>query len=1235
MTKKMMTMDGNTAAAYVAYAMSETAAIYPITPSSTMAEVADDWAAKGRKNIFGQTLRIRELQSEAGAAASVHGALVTGALTTTFTASQGLLLMIPNMYKIAGELLPGVFHVSARALATHALSIFGDHQDVMAARATGFALLCASSVQEVMDLALVAHVAALDSSIPFLHFFDGFRTSHEVQKIEAIDYEDMAPLLDREKLAAFRAKGMNPEHPELRGTAQNPDIYFQGRERANPYYDAVPGFVTAAMEKVGAITGRKYTLFDYVGDPQAERVIIAMGSSCETIEEVIRYSQGEKIGLVKVRLYRPFDAKALLAVIPASAKKVTVLDRTKEPGSLGEPLYVDVCTAYLERGGEIPELYAGRYGLGSKEFRPVHVKAVYDNMNGAPGRRHFTVGIEDDVNGISLPVGGTLSTTPEGTVQCRFWGMGADGTVGANKAAIKIIGDNTDLYVQAYFSYDSKKSGGITVSHLRFGKSPILSTYLVDSADFVSCSQAPYVDVYDVLEGIKDGGTFLLNSHWTSVEELEKHLPAGMRRTIAEKKIRFYNVDAISIAAEAGLGGRTNMIMQTAFFKLSGVLPFEQAVALLKDSIRKEYGRKGEQIVQMNLDAVDMAVQKLVEVSYPDSWKEVRDEGAVNFRLEQEMPDYMRNVVFPILQQKGDHLPVSAFSPDGVFPVATTRYEKRGVAINVPEWIKENCIQCNQCSFICPHATIRPFLATEEEMAGAPATYETLPAVAKDIKGHAFRIQVYPLDCMGCGNCADICPAKKSALVMKPIETQLLQDENRKFAETLKPKGHLVKRNTLIGSQFQEPLLEFSGACSGCGETPYARLITQLFGERMLVANATGCSSIWAASAPVSAYSTNSQGHGPAWNNSLFEDAAEFGYGYLLAISQRREKLADLVTQAVGAGASGELKDALSGWLEGMNDAEVSRRHGDRMKELLPKSGDNPLYKEIMEYADLFTKKSVWIYGGDGWAYDIGFGGLDHVISTGEDINMLVMDTELYSNTGGQCSKATQLGAQARFAAGGKRTSKKDLGSMAITYGYVYVASISIGADKNQTLRAIAEAEAYPGPSVVIAYSTCINQGLRKGMGKSIEESQLAVRSGYWPLYRYNPLLKKEGKNPFILESKEPDGSLQEFLSSEVRFHALEKINPEVSQQLRKQIEEEVVERFKLLKGMAEWHPSQGDTPRGGGRSHEHVPADGAKEPAAPVCISATSDARYSRPGAPEEVCDDGRAGIDKKLEDD
>jgi pyruvate-ferredoxin/flavodoxin oxidoreductase len=1229
------TMDGNTAAAHVAYAMSEVAAIYPITPSSNMGEAADEWAAEGRRNIFGQVLDVRQLQSEAGAAGSVHGALVAGALTTTFTASQGLLLMLPNMYKIAGELLPGVFHVSARALAAHALSIFGDHQDVMAARPTGFALLCSASVQECMDLALVAHLAAIEGSLPFLHFFDGFRTSHEVQKIEVIDYEEMAKLVNREKLAQFRTKAMNPEHPQLRGTAQNPDIYFQGRERANPWYLALPGIVTSAMEQVGQLTGRRYRLFDYVGDAQAERVVIAMGSACETIEEVVHHlnGAGEKLGLVKVRLYRPFDASALLAVIPASAKKITVLDRTKEPGALGEPLYSDVCTAYVERGGTIPELFSGRYGLGSKEFRPVHVKAVFDNMNGS--RRKFTVGIDDDVSHLSLTVGGPLATTPEGTVQCRFWGMGADGTVGANKAAIKIIGDHTDLYVQAYFAYDSKKSGGITVSHLRFGKSPIKSTYLVDDADFIACHTAPYVQIYDVLDGIKEGGTFLLNSAWDSVEMMEEHLPASMRRAIAAKRIKLYNVDAIKIATAAGLGGRINMIMQTAFFKLSGVLPFSEAVALLKDSIRSEYGRKGEKIVQMNIGAVDLAVQSLTEIDYPDSWRSADDERALDFRLQQQMPDYVRQVIFPILRQKGDDIPVSAFASDGAFPFSTSQYEKRGVAINVPEWIKENCIQCNHCALVCPHATIRPFLASNEELQRAPATFETLPATGRELKDYHFRIQVFTLDCMGCGNCADICPAKQSALVMKPIATQVeIQEPNRVYAEQVGYKGQLLKRETLKGSQFQQPLLEFHGACSGCGESPYVKLVTQLFGERMLIANATGCTSIWGASAPTSPYRTNTDGHGPVWNNSLFEDAAEFGFGFHLAMTQRRANLAETVRRALGAEIPQQVRQALTGWLEHLHDAQGSRQYGDELKALL-KGDSDPLLLEIAAAADLFTKKSIWIFGGDGWAYDIGFGGLDHVLSTGEDVNILVLDTELYSNTGGQCSKATPLGSIAKFAAAGKGSAKKDLGRMAMTYGNAYVASISMGADKNQTIKAMVEAEAYPGPSLLIAYATCINQGLRKGMSKSIEEMNLAVKSGYWPLFRYDPRLREQGKNPFIYESKEPDGSLQAFLSGEVRYSALETMLPERSRQLRAQLERENLERHAIYRNMAEWRPTEGDVPPEGGRDHSRVPADGATQVAAEVCVSATSDPRYSRPGEPEEACDDGRAGIDRELDSD
>ncbi|MEZ4601340.1 MAG: pyruvate:ferredoxin (flavodoxin) oxidoreductase [Syntrophotaleaceae bacterium] len=1235
MAGKMKTMDGNTAAAYVAYALSEVAAIYPITPSSNMGEAADEWAAEGKRNIFGQVIDVRQLQSEAGAAGAVHGSLAAGALTTTFTASQGLLLMLPNMYKIAGECLPGVFHVSARALAAQALSIFGDHQDVMAARPTGFALLCSCSVQECMDLALVAHLAAIEGQLPFLHFFDGFRTSHELQKIAVIDYEDMARLVHCEKLTAFRRQAMNPEHPELRGTAQNPDIYFQNRERINPLYQALPGIVAANMKKVSDLTGRTYQLFDYSGHPEAERVMIAMGSGCETIEEVVRHlnTSGEKLGVVKVRLYRPFDARALLEVIPPSARKITVLDRTKEPGSLGEPLYTDVCTAFVERGGELPELFAGRYGLGSKEFRPVHVKAVFDNMSGS--KRKFTVGINDDVSGLSIPVGDPLATTPEGTIQCKFWGMGADGTVGANKAAIKIIGDNTDLFAQAYFAYDSKKSGGITVSHLRFGRQPIQSTYLVDDADFIACHQNSYVQIYDLLDGIKESGTFLLNSPWSTAEEMEANLPAAMRRKIAEKRLKLFNVDAIRIATEAGLGGRINMIMQTAFFKLSKVIPFDRAVELLKDFIQSEYGRKGEKIVKMNNDAVDRAIGSLVEISWPDSWQESSDERGLDFRLQQEMPDYVREVIFPILRQKGDDIPVSAFVPSGAFPMSTSQYEKRGVAINVPEWIKENCIQCNQCSLICPHGTIRPFLATDEEMKSAPETFETLPATGKELKGLNYRIQVYPLDCMGCGNCADICPAKKPALVMKPFVTQTDQDTNRAFAEKIGYKGHLMKRETLKGSQFQQPLLEFHGACSGCGESPYVKLITQLFGERMIIANATGCTSIWGASAPTAPYRTNHEGQGPAWNNSLFEDTAELGYGFVLAISQRRRQLANLMTRALEGQVEDHLREAMAGWLEHRDDPTRSREYGDRLKELLPRE-DDPLLKEIATFADLFTKKSIWAFGGDGWAYDIGFGGLDHVLSTDENINLLVLDTELYSNTGGQCSKATPLGSIAKFAAAGKGSAKKDLGRMAMTYGSAYVTSISMGADKNHTIKALLEAEAYPGPSLILAYATCINQGLRKGMSKSIEEMNLAVKSGYWPLYRYNPQLRAEGKNPFIYESKEPDGSLQDFLSGEVRYAALERTFPDRSKELRSRLEREIMERHEIYRNMADWRPYQGDTPPEGGRDRTHVPAAaGATEEPADICVTATSDARYSRPNSPEDTCDDGRAGIDKDMDDD
>ncbi len=1167
MAAKMKTMDGNTAAAHVAYAMSDVATIYPITPSSPIGEIADEWAASGRKNIFGQTMTVREMQSEAGAAAGMHGSLAAGALTTTFTASQGLLLMIPNMYKISGEILPGVMHVTARAVAAHALSIFGDHQDVMAVRQTGFALLASASVQEVMDLGLVAHLAAIEASVPFVHFFDGFRTSHEIQKIEVIDYNDMAALTNFDALARFRARGVNPERPELRGTAQNPDIYFQGREAANAYYLKVAGIVGDYMKKVGDLTGRRYKLFDYVGDPKAERIIVAMGSACETIEEVIHYlgEQGEKVGLVKVRLYRPFSAADLMAAIPAAATTITVLDRTKEAGALGDPLYMDVCTALLEQG-RAARVLGGRYGLGSKEFNPAMVMAVFDNMQADSPKNHFTVGIIDDVTHTSLEVGESLDVTPSGTVQCKFWGLGADGTVGANKSAIKIIGDHTDMYAQAYFAYDSKKSGGITISHLRFGHKPIQSTYLIDSADYVACHKDNYVEIYDVLEGIKEGGIFVLNSAW-SPEEMEAKLPAAMRRTIARKKLKFYNIDAVAIAGEVGLGGRINMIMQTAFFKLANVIPVDEAIAYLKDQIQQMFAKKSQKIVDMNIAAVDKTLEHLVQIDYPATWAEA-DEQAPSGKDE---PDFVKNVMRPILAQQGDKLPVSAFAPDGIFPVATSRYEKRGVAINVPQWIMENCIQCNQCAMVCPHAAIRPVLLTEDELAGAPEGFEAKKAVGKDLKGYYFRIQVYTLDCLGCGNCADICPSKKKALAMKPLETQTAtQVPLEEFSGQVPPRDDLVARNTVKGSQFCQPLLEFSGACAGCGETPYAKLVTQLFGERMIIGNATGCSSIWGGSAPAVPYCVNKDGFGPTWGNSLFEDPAEFTYGMLVGIFQQRRKLAQLMREALEGDVPGEVKEALQAWLDNMNDAAGSRKTGDRLKALLPSNADNPLLAQIAAMAGLFTKKSFWIFAGDGAAYDIGFGGVDHVLASGEDINMLVFDTEVYSNTGGQSSKATPTGSVAKFAASGKKTPKKEMGRMMMSYGYIYVASVAMGANKQQLIKALVEAESYPGPSLILAYSPCINQGILAGMGKSQEESKLAVQCGYWPLYRYNPALKAEGQNPFILDSKKPDGSLRQFLQGEIRYASLMRTFPAEAERLQAMLEEQFNRRYEELALMAD-----------------------------------------------------------------
>lgn len=1167
MKKNMQTIDGNTAATHVAYAMSEVAAIYPITPSSPLGEIADSWAAKNRKNIFGQVLNIKQMQSEAGAAGAVHGSLAAGALTTTFTASQGLLLKIPNMYKIAGELLPCVFHVTARAISAHALSIFGDHQDVMAARQTGFAMLASASVQEAMDLALVAHLATLEGRVPFMHFYDGFRTSHEIQKIEVIDYDDMRSLMNWDAYRAFKALALDPENPNTRGTAQNPDIYFQGREAVNAYYNRIPLIVKSYMEKVEALTGRSYKLFDYVGDPEADRIIISMGSSCEAIEETVNKlnDDGERVGLVKVRLFRPFDIKAMMEAIPATAETITVLDRTKEPGSIGEPLYMDVCTAFMEKGTG-PRIIGGRYGLGSKEFNAPMIKAVFDNMNSAGPKNHFTVGIKDDVTDSSLDVVPGFNPAPEGTVSAKFWGLGSDGTVGANQSAIKIIGDNTDKYAQGYFAYDSKKSGGITISHLRFGDVPIQSTYLINRADFVACHKSNYVQIYDVLEGLKEGGTFLLNSAW-SLEDMEKTIPGDVKKTLFDNKIKFFNVDAVKIAGEVGLGNRINMIMQTCFFKLANVIPFERAIELLKADIKKTYGKKGDKIVQMNIDAVDRTLANLVEIEVPESWgaasgtMDIKDTGI----------DYVDKVMRPILSQKGDMLPVSSFSPDGIFPNSTSKYEKRGVAINVPEWIPENCIQCNQCSFVCPHAAIIPIVATEDELKNAPGTFETVEGKGKDLKDYKFRMQINPLDCQGCGNCADICPAKVKALVMKPLATQTEREiPNHEFSLTIPFKEALGKRDSVKGSQFFKPLLEFSGACAGCGETPYVKVLTQLFGERMTVANATGCTSIWGGSAPTAPYCTNSEGEGPAWASSLFEDAAEYGYGMMLAFNNRRKTLAAKVKEALASDISLEIKENLEGWLNNMNNAGESKVYADKIKSQLSVGTGNATLDSIFEDASLLVKKSHWIFGGDGWAYDIGYGGVDHVLASGDDINILVLDTEVYSNTGGQSSKATPTGAIAKYAASGKKIGKKDLCGLMMHYGYVYVASIAMGANKQQTIKALVEAESYPGPSLVVCYAPCINQGIRKGMGKTQQESKLAVESGYWPLYRFNPLLAKEGKNPFILDSKEPDGNLQEFLGGENRFAALEKSFPDESIRLRAKIEKELKDRYEMLKKLAE-----------------------------------------------------------------
>ena len=1174
MAKTMKTMDGNMAAAHVAYAFTDVAAIYPITPSSTMAEHVDEWSAHGKKNVFNQEVLVSELQSEGGAAGAVHGSLSAGALTTTFTASQGLLLMVPNMYKMAGELLPAVFHVTARAIAGHALSIFGDHQDVMAARQTGFAMLASSSVQDVMDLAGVAHLAAIKGRVPFVHFFDGFRTSHEIQKVEVMEYDDLEKLIDYEALSEFRNRSLNPERPYTKGTAQNPDIYFQALESSNPYYENIVDVTVDYMNEINKITGRDYKPFNYYGHPEAERIIVAMGSVTETIEETIDYlvEKGEKVGLIKVHLYRPFAKEYLFEVLPKTVKKIAVLDRTKEKGALAEPLHLDIQGSFYNSDMR-PLIVGGRYGLGSKDTTPSQIKAVYDNLKLDNPKDRFTIGIVDDVTNTSLEIKEQINTAPESTIRCKFWGFGSDGTVGANKSAIKIIGDDTDMYAQGYFSYDSKKSGGVTISHLRFGDEPIKSTYLIDEADFVSCSKQSYVHQYDLLRGLREGGKFLLNTSWDA-EQLEKNLPAEMKKYIAENNIDFYTVDATKIAGEIGLGGRINMVMQSAFFKLSEVLPLDEAVDHLKRAIVSDYGDKGDHIVEMNYKAVDEGIDALVKVDVPADWKNAEDKD----KKEKEVPEFIEDVVIPMNRQEGDDLPVSTFvgREDGVFPHGTSAYEKRGIAVEVPRWEMDNCIQCNQCAYVCPHAVIRPFLVNEEEKKNAPETFESKKAMGKGMEGLEFRIQISPLDCTGCGNCADVCPAKEKALVMTPFEEEYeVESENWDYAiEEISVKDDLMAINNIKGSQFREPLLQFSGACAGCGETPYAKLVTQLFGDRMILANATGCSSIWGASAPSTPYCKNKEGKGPAWANSLFEDNAEYGYGMALAHKKVREKVEFLMRDFIELDVDEEINEAFKTWLENKDDVDACKKASAKVLTLLTKDVKDEkarkILDEIDDKKDYMTKKSVWIFGGDGWAYDIGFGGLDHVLASGEDINVLVMDTEVYSNTGGQSSKATPTAAVAKFAASGKKIRKKDLGRIATTYGYVYVAQVAMGANMNQLMKALTEAESYDGPSLVIAYSPCISHGIRTGMGTSIAQEKKAVESGYWHLYRFDPRLKEAGKNPFVLDSKEPTLPFKDFLKSEARYTALERTFPEEAEELFDAAEEDAKARYNNYKRISE-----------------------------------------------------------------
>ena len=1162
-------MDGNTAAAHVAYAFSDVAAIYPITPSSPMGELADAWSAQGRKNIFGQTVKVSQLQSEAGAAGAIHGSLSAGACTTTFTASQGLLLMLPNMYKIAGELMPTVFHIAARSIAAEVLSIFGDHQDAMAVRPSGYAELASSSIQEVMDLALVSHLSTLRASIPFLHFFEGFRSSHEIQKIKTIEYEEMAKLADWDAIKKHRNRALNPNHPHIRMGAMGPDTYFQVRERGNEFYERVPQIVQEEMDKVAELTGRQYHLFDYVGDPNAERVIVMMGAGAKTTEEAVEYlnNHGEKVGVVIVRLYRPFSAEHFYNTIPKSAKKIAVLDRTKEPGAFGEPLYLDVCSVFQQKKDN-RIIVGGRYGLSSKQFTPTMAKAVFENLKKDKPKNNFTVGIIDDITHTSLPETESIDTAPESTVRYKFWGIGGDGTVGANKNAIKIIGDNTNKYAQGYFEYDAKKSGGVTRSHLRFGDEPIKSRYLINTAEYIACHNPSYVDKYELLEGIKKGGTFVLNSPW-SLDEMEKRFPASLKRKIAENDLKFYNIDAVSIAKEVGLGQRINMVMQTVFFKLSEILPLDESVRLLKEAIKNTYGRKGEDIVNMNYKAVDIALDRIEQIKYPDSWKNAKDESVPEDTSDK--PEFVKKIVDTMASLKGDSLKTSDFEPAGFFPLETTKYEKRGIAIDVPEWQIDNCIQCNQCSLVCPHAAIRPVLLTDEEFDQAPKGFEAKKAMGKEAKEYHFRIQIYPEDCVGCGNCADICPSKDKALIMKPFATQKDQIPLQQYADSIPERDGGFNKYSLKGSQFKKPLLEFSGACAGCGETAYVKLLTQLFGSRMVIANATGCSSIWGGYAPSVPWAKDKHGRGPAWANSLFEDNAEYGYGMQLATTQRRENLKEKVEHALKEEAlTTDLKSLFEQWLEHFNDGDETDELSLQIQDVMEDMDKKGVLADIWEAKDMLMKPSHWIIGGDGWAYDIGYGGLDHVLASGADVNVLVLDTEVYSNTGGQASKATPHGSVAKFAYSGKKTKKKDLGLMMMNYGYVYVASVAMGANMNHVIKVMKEAESYPGPSLVIAYAPCINHGIKAGMGKSQFEEKEAVKVGYWPLYRFDPRLSEQNKNPFQLDSKEPQGSLHDFIMGEIRYNSLTRTFPEEAKRLHALLEKDVKERYEQYKKMAE-----------------------------------------------------------------